>query len=88
MILLPNHYLIKDLEVHIYFYTLGFGKDDLSFNMDLAEQSKLGKLESSFNTPEILGPKRKRRVQFDCTLQPSSIDAECQTEESLLPKIK
>ncbi|XP_037784335.1 centromere-associated protein E-like [Penaeus monodon] len=65
----------------------GFGKDDLSFNMDLAEQSKLGKLESSFNTPEILGPKRKRRVQFDCTLQPSSIDAECQTEESLLPKI-
>ncbi|XP_063586258.1 centromere-associated protein E-like [Penaeus indicus] len=65
----------------------GFGKDDLSFNMDLAEQSKLGKLENSFNTPEILGSKRKRRVQFDFTLPPSFIDAECQTEETLLPKI-
>ncbi|XP_069980737.1 centromere-associated protein E [Penaeus vannamei] len=65
----------------------GFGRDDLSFNMDMAEQSKLGKLESSFNTPEILGTKRKRRVQFNFNLPPSFIDAECQTEESLLPKI-
>ncbi|XP_071538480.1 LOW QUALITY PROTEIN: uncharacterized protein [Panulirus ornatus] len=67
----------------------GFGRDETSLCMDLAEQSKLGKFDISFTSPRPINVKRRRRVQFELTspLPTGTCDAECQTEESLHPKI-
>nr|XP_053639368.1 centriolin-like [Cherax quadricarinatus] len=67
----------------------GFGKGETSFAMDLAEQSKLGKLDASFDSPRRIISKRRKRVQFELgpPLSTSYCNVECQTEESLLSNI-
>ncbi|KAG7174946.1 centromere-associated protein E-like [Homarus americanus] len=61
----------------------GFGRNESSFSMDLelAEQSKLGKLDLSPYSPPPL--KHRKMVQFELTPELSP-DDECQAEESYL----
>ncbi|KAK3892880.1 hypothetical protein Pcinc_003281 [Petrolisthes cinctipes] len=69
-----------------------FGTQDVSLVLDAAEQSKLGCLETVFESPEpsnINTKRRRRRVMFNITPSPSADtkEAACQTYDSSVPSI-
>ncbi|XP_066983070.1 centromere-associated protein E-like [Macrobrachium rosenbergii] len=66
----------------------GFGAREVSFINDFAEQSKLEKLESSFDSLDSSNLKPWRRVHFKLPNHEDTADAECQTDESLIPYLK
>ncbi|XP_068212238.1 centromere-associated protein E-like [Palaemon carinicauda] len=65
----------------------GFGRE-VSFTNDLAEQSKLEKLENSMDSLDSSSHKPWKRVHFKIPHQGDTVDTGCQTEDSLVPQFK
>ncbi|KAK7081493.1 hypothetical protein SK128_027077, partial [Halocaridina rubra] len=61
-----------------------FGEED-SFGLDLAEQSKLCKLDASFENRSPLFSKKWKHVHFQ--LSSDCVDIACQTDSTPLPNI-
>lgn len=70
-----------------------FGKFGLSFQLNQAEKSKLGRQDSLVLDPSTYmvdtSRKKKRRVKFDvASSPPQTLEAGCQTDENLVPQMR